>query len=112
MKILMLIIALLLLTTTVSAEIVYSQEFYDNQNESIRDSTGQMTWGEGAILHAQWNTNILLQKQNELLQEHNNLTKVNNEIMRRIYDVLIHTTTFGGWYPDPKARVGYPPLDV
>ena len=89
MKILMVIIAIILLVSSVSAEIVYSDQFYDNQNKS-QEYVNTRTIGSGvfALVYEQRNTNELLMKQNELLQEHNNLTITQNEILNNIFQLL------------------------
>jgi hypothetical protein len=108
LKVLMIIVALLLLTTTVSGEIIYSDTFYDNQNASKEE----LVWGSiGSTNLAQVyeirNTNELLQKQNELLQEQNNLNKVNNEILRRIYLLTLPTPQEEHNYYSNKITVGW-----
>ena len=103
----------LLLVTSVSAEIVYSDQFYDNQNytnQLVKNPTlGSVSFATAIGIK---NTNELLMKQNEILQEQNNLTITQNEILRRIYDVLIHFSTYMRDTPDPRNRPYYPPLDV
>ena len=108
MKLLIGVVLVLLLITSVSAEIVYSDQFYENQNYS---SDKVMSLVEYKQLATMKNTNELLMKQNELLQDQNNLTITQNEILRRIYEVLVHSG-IGFSMPYPKKEVYYPRLDV
>ena len=85
MKLLIGILLAMLLVVSVSAEIVYSDQFYDNQNytnQLVKNPTiGSVSFATAIGIK---NTNELLMKQNELLQEQNNLTITQNEILRRI----------------------------
>jgi hypothetical protein len=113
LRLLIATVILLFIITPVSAEIVYSDQFYDNQNYTnqlvINPTIGSLSFATAIGIK---NTNELLMKQNELLQEQNNLTITQNEILRRIYDVLIHSVGNMGHLPDPHLSTNYPPLDV
>lgn len=92
MRLLIATVIMLFIITPVSAEIVYSQQFYMNKNESVvltSNARAPMlsSRSDWSMLYEIRNTNELLTKQNELLQEQNNLTVTQNEILSELYNL-------------------------